>query len=942
MFDAAVLGRARKQDPVALSRKLWSSVATQIESGNLPSSLNRRLVFDLVLRLSSSNSQWDEAELANYGVNNLYYVTFQRVATEVINEMASGFDGASNPQEDFPPAPPQQVESPQTTPMVTDIPSQMLLEISAWIPESVMGQAVDAIPDDIASRIPESIMLQIASSLKNQVGEENWERILELDSVHLSGYENLLPDAVFNQIHEQVPNQLWGDFNELVYRDLPKRIPNLDLQRIVVKLEEQLSEKITEPVLLDNLGRLFGGIVHGQTQEKILARIIREQLLKAREPEQSQIESNPEPQPEKALSTSTSFNPITAVTRIAKQNWSLQRQQQSSSSEIVSRQHSPVVEDLSQLVFNDDVIGDDTGDVLPLKIADRGEKVIFQWEAPADDKNWVYRVLLGEDTFYRPEPGNFLREIGRTTALSFSPVFETDSIPNRVAVWRYALQDGSVENVIPQLHAEANYILPPQEVETKPWEGQIGLSWKPLREGFTLIFAFKDFGEVRQLRRHGSDVLSETNPNFLQRLEGQHSFVHTGLPEGSHWYYVLINQAEVESLDGFGDSLLSNSSMVVTEATVPARLRPPELSAESESDETGDYIVASYDDVPGDVTLFMSSTPPNPVLFEKSRRGEMLSWDDAFAFGLNLDEKHSSAPERDENNRCWYRRLGWTINKDQLFLTPVACSGDKICVGRTEQVIRVFQIEDAKFIQHLTWQMITFKWPAGADFVDLFVFPHGVTPDLNSAPERRVSLDEYQKSGGIELEKSPNTPWDIYVRGVKTYKGKPHFGAPAFLQTEAIYPFSYAFYKVPKNLMEKFIGSGFLKNLVGQKETYELRMRYDGEEPFSASGIALQVFISERAVLCPNGTFNYGRAESLQLRRTLDKEDNTFYSEFPAPQLPPHAVCSIGYIEFDRELSEKEFTTMRVVPKGLDFDGMRVLALRRRNSRFLPMEGEQG
>lgn len=699
-------------------------------------------------------------------------------------------------------------------------------------------------------------------------------------------------------------------------------------------------------------------------------------------PSPTQVRPSDTPQTEKSLDSAAVPNQESNEAPVQAQTAMPPVQSQQANTEVPATPPSPAQtspqqeEDLSQISFNDRLIGIVEDKPQSLYISESEEGLMVQWKHHSEGK-WVYRVLISDDAYRRPEPRNHAFDLGATQDIYIeSTDFRPTSIPNWVTVWRYQIGNEPISSQAPILHAENIFIAEPQEVQAVPAEGQITLSWAPLEGGSTMVYGFSSPEKARSARGRGAEAM-EGGEGFLARMEAsQTSFVHNGLSEGDRWYYLLYNVSTVEDQYTHQPSNMVSAVTEIT-AVVPSRLVPPMITeAESRPVPNTDYddIYAICGNLSGEVKLFTSREPLDPALHEQSKTGP-LTWQDveALAFsdpnGENIPEEYRVPGTIEADGLLHYNNIGWPIGEDALYLTAISFAefpplpGTPVCVGNTKQVRRVFPIKKVNFIQHLSWQLLRLQWPEGAHFVEVFHFPHNTEQNTipeGSMPNTTSKMEDYRRVGGLQLALPCTQEWDVFLRGGTTYNAKNFYSREYKLETCQVWPFSYAFRRVKDNALNK-AKDFFMSKFADVPEEYEILLRNDGVDAV-ALPVQFKVVLSDRAVLDSTNSFDYGTNLSptdkcnyvgnftsntygngiiYPVYPNLDKETTEFLSTIPIPALKPKETVAVGFIKLQRKLNLQEVARLRLVPFAVSAKSAEqtkaepIVAFRRRAASFM-------
>lgn len=114
----------------------------------------------------------------------------------------------------------------------------------------------------------------------------------------------------------------------------------------------------------------------------------------------------------------------------------------------------------------------------------------------------------------------------------------------------------------------------------------------------------------------------------------------------------------------------------------------------------------------------------------------------------------------------------------RVHFTPVSIRGDRARVGRTWTHRRLAAVTDARLVQRVDWQLVSFGWPDGATHVHVHLTAPGARlDDVLRTPDASVDRDEWLLRGGIQLRRVlPRGPAGVHVTPVIT--GAPTEAGP--------------------------------------------------------------------------------------------------------------------------------------------------------------------
>ncbi|MGY1741171.1 MULTISPECIES: TRAFAC clade GTPase domain-containing protein [unclassified Blastococcus] len=132
-------------------------------------------------------------------------------------------------------------------------------------------------------------------------------------------------------------------------------------------------------------------------------------------------------------------------------------------------------------------------------------------------------------------------------------------------------------------------------------------------------------------------------------------------------------------------------------------------------------------------------------------------------------------------------------NGPRRAFTPVTVIGTHAAVGPAAVVNLLGRVTDLELTERVDRQLLRFAWPAGATFAVVERGSIGAAPD--GTPPIRVSLEEYERQGGLRLQ-LPVTGCDVHVRGAVIYAGEWTTGPVTSLTYPGRWVLRYRFEKV--------------------------------------------------------------------------------------------------------------------------------------------------
>lgn len=592
-------------------------------------------------------------------------------------------------------------------------------------------------------------------------------------------------------------------------------------------------------------------------------------------------------------------------------------------------QPQPQQEVLPHVEFNDfrgTKLGTST---YPLTIRFEDDRAVLQWDTPATGE-WVYRIIVTDDFNDEPEPGRMGEEVGVAFGDYFSWEIHSLTFQNKVAIWRYPYQGEAVIDTPGELHAMLSFTSGVNGLQGTPSSGQINLSWDALESiyesedehDYTLVYRFDSPRQAKRALNQATHLFVPHNAERRVAKTRQSAFEDRNIRQGHRYTYVLINVAhDFDPAQGLVEKFSEPASyeIMLEMREEPATLDIEEYQKIGTDGELYDYCQVQYRKVPGQTMILQTTEKPDVNLASFGQQGQTVSKDELAAGKLPLDAAVSFSQVEDDE-LVTIASVGWPHGAIEMFLTPVTAVNDGYIVGQSREVRRVEPLQQLRVQQRLTWQLVTFNWPDGADKVNIYHLPVDGEWTPEHKPIKIVGKEEYKKESGVRLRGMDITrAMQIVVCGVATGQSGEIRGTHQSAQLEAIYPFSYSIAPYQDDSLGQRALSRF-KNMFSKKSWYEVRIKYNGQEPIQNQKVLDASFhiavADDAAPLTPieNAYMNY---RLIPVTTSLDKDQGDEIQTFKLPQVAPNALSEIvGYIEVgdDGVLGPEDLTRVRIMP----------------------------
>lgn len=172
----------------------------------------------------------------------------------------------------------------------------------------------------------------------------------------------------------------------------------------------------------------------------------------------------------------------------------------------------------------------------------------------------------------------------------------------------------------------------------------------------------------------------------------------------------------------------------------------------------------------GKVTIYASLVRPKPVsddqLFDQGMLTQLALGEQIEDYPIGTDDGLMLIPQ------VMYS----TAVGPSRYYTPVTFGDSGFRVGRTAVVHYIGRPREPEILDRVDWQLLRFRWPAGAETVGYRLGARGAVDPETAGPEQSLSRANYDRDGGIKLSPLPDRGATLFVRG-KLFDVKEHAGA---------------------------------------------------------------------------------------------------------------------------------------------------------------------
>ncbi|MDQ2836263.1 MAG: hypothetical protein M3Y42_04670 [Actinomycetota bacterium] len=387
-------------------------------------------------------------------------------------------------------------------------------------------------------------------------------------------------------------------------------------------------------------------------------------------------------------------------------------------------------------------------DGMPVAV-ETDDGTLISWEAVQNVSDQVFYVVAASDQ----ESVQLLHRAERLAATTQRSVEVSKSAGPYFGIFAFEGKDlESAKQATGVPHGVVTLLREVRDVTAQTLSSVVVLRWrKP-----------KDVASVAVMRSRPNEPLPEHfQPGYLIPCSDPNMLQDESVAPGARYTY------RIYSISGSGHrSVGVTQTVIVPEQPIAVTDLRAEVAAIREGDP---WVHLTYTEPrSGRVTIFESATRPRPVsddqLFEAAETER-----------LGLGSAMSSYPIRTDDGRMLLNGMYSTAQGLSRYYTPVTAGDQRYRVGRTAVVHHVGPARDPEVLDRVSWQLLRFRWPQGAESVIYRVGALGAKDAAAAGQELAVSRATYNRDGGIKLDLLSDRGATLFVRG-KFFDGRDHFG----------------------------------------------------------------------------------------------------------------------------------------------------------------------
>lgn len=358
----------------------------------------------------------------------------------------------------------------------------------------------------------------------------------------------------------------------------------------------------------------------------------------------------------------------------------------------------------------------------------------YSWEpGAAEGAVKIYRLISGDETApYTPDQADVIAITTEPHALD-ARAFST--AVRYVQVWCHTGRDRlDAMTSQPSLHATMEVVAEVPAVDIREDEGRIIGQWTAL-PGTQKVQIFR----IPANRA----AFSSGDPAYRIHADGTNlgGFVDAQAERGAAYVYQVHAEAAV-----YEQTLLSAPAVVPI--TVSAVLLPVEdLTVSVNADEDTDTVLVDLRwKIPpgGRVDIYRTATPPPAGIELKPLEEAILDQ------GGLRPEFRLAHPIEPADGTAAMLNVPWPVQWTRTYFTPVTVLDGRAHVGASRVSTRPTRIRNAKVVERVDSQILTFEWPDGADAVMVYRGVTGQGPENALAGQPlEISHSAYNQRGGM-------------------------------------------------------------------------------------------------------------------------------------------------------------------------------------------------
>ncbi|WP_218713777.1 hypothetical protein [Arthrobacter sp. BF1] len=358
----------------------------------------------------------------------------------------------------------------------------------------------------------------------------------------------------------------------------------------------------------------------------------------------------------------------------------------------------------------------------------------YSWEVdggPGDFK--IYRLVSGDEMApYTPDQADVIATTTELHALDSRP-FST--AVRYLQVWSNSGRDQfDALNSQPVLHAMLDVVGEVPAIDIREDEGRIIGQWTAL-PGTAKVQIFRIPA--------AKAAFASSDPAYRILADGTNlgGFVDAEAQRGASYVYQVFTEATVQELNRLSAPVVVRMSV----SAVLVQVEDLSVTVKAEDDDDTVLVDLTWTIPPGGrVDIYRTATRPTAGIELKPIEEATLE-----QAGLR-PEFRLAHPIEPLDGVASMVNVPWPMEWTRTYFTPVTVLAGRAHVGPSSVTTRPTRIRNAKVVERVDSQILTFEWPDGADAVMVYTGATGHGPDaaMGGQPQE-ISHSGYNQRGGL-------------------------------------------------------------------------------------------------------------------------------------------------------------------------------------------------
>jgi hypothetical protein len=414
--------------------------------------------------------------------------------------------------------------------------------------------------------------------------------------------------------------------------------------------------------------------------------------------------------------------------------------------------------------------------------------LVYRWNAAPGGGATIYRVVTHDG--YSPGSPDLGVQHRVTTGLVAEDARPVAGPVRFVEVWSHTGKDVAAAQAAPaRLHARCSVVAPVRDAHLVESRNHVRGTWLPVAPAARVVV-------------HRVPVDEASNEGFAleHEIDGVHGdgFIDESVTGGAEYEYRIYAVADVDRKQQY-------SSPMRFRVAVPGTLHPVEDFAVAPSANDPDAVDLSWSP-PSSGRVEVYATAHEPPAASAGAEVDVTAIETA---GLPRNARVASPVVARDDGKVGYPGVRLAVTTERVYLTPVTVGIRTAVVGRPVTHLRLGRVGSARLVERVSWQLLSFGWPAGADVVRAYITPRGVPAPVEHGSEvAEMDPDTYRRDGGIRLRGGllPSRGCDVHLVPVAFTGGRQQSGPATTITYRGLVQIRYDLLPVQTGLMGKLRG----------------------------------------------------------------------------------------------------------------------------------------